>query len=105
MPDCLQVITTVDTKEHATAIAQGILEGHLAACVQILGPILSSYWWRGKIEDAEEWHCIIKTASKKYAELERTIRSLHSYEEPEIVAFPIIAGSRTYLQWIEDSVK
>lgn len=104
MAGCLQVITTIDTREHADAIGKKLLEKRLAACVQTEGPISSSYWWKGKIETAEEWRCIVKTTVEKYDEVERTVRSIHPYEEPEIIGFAMTAGSLTYLKWIEDSV-
>jgi periplasmic divalent cation tolerance protein len=104
MAVCLQVITTIDTKERADTIGKKLLEKRLAACVQIEGPISSSYWWKGEIETAEEWRCIIKTTVEKYDEVERTVRSIHPYEEPEIIGLAIAAGSSTYLRWIEASL-
>jgi periplasmic divalent cation tolerance protein len=100
MTDCLQVITTTDAKEKATSIARGVLEARLAACVQIDGPVESHYWWEGHLETAQEWLCIIKTSSERLPELERMIKELHTYETPEIVAVPIIAGNPQYLEWI-----
>jgi periplasmic divalent cation tolerance protein len=105
MARCLQVVTTIDTREHAHSIGKKLLEKRLAACVQIEGPISSSYWWKGEVETAEEWRCIIKTTVEKYDEVERTVRSIHPYEEPEIVGFTITAGSSTYLKWIEESLE
>lgn len=104
MAGCLHVITTIDTREHAEAIGKKLLEKRLAACVQIEGPISSSYWWKGEIETAEEWRCIIKTTVERYDEVERTVRSLHLYEEPEIIGLATTVGSLTYLKWFEDSV-
>lgn len=104
MTEYLQVLTTVDTREGASAIARKLLEMKLAACVQVAGPVTSSYWWNGAIESAEEWYCLIKTAANKYEEVEKTIRTLHPYEEPEIVALPIAAGSKTYLEWVGNIV-
>ena len=105
MARSLQVITTIDTREHADAIGKKLLQKRLAACVQIEGPISSSYRWKDEIENSTEWRCIIKTTAEKYNEVERTICSFHPYEEPEIIGLPITAGSFTYLKWIEDSVK
>jgi periplasmic divalent cation tolerance protein len=101
----IQVVTTVDTKDHATRIAQHLLDRRLAGCVQVTGPITSSYWWKGKIETSEECYCVIKTAADRYTEVEREIRAVHPYEEPEILAFPVVSGSKTYLQWLAGSVK
>ncbi len=105
MAGCLQVETAVATREQADLLARDLVERHLAACVQVRGPIRSTFWWRGKMEQAEEWSCVVKTVAARYEELEQAIRLLHPYEEPEIIAFPIDGGSRTYLQWIEESTK
>lgn len=105
MTDYVQVVTTADTRENATKIAQHLLDRRLAGCVQVSGPITSSYWWKGKVETAEEWYCVIKTAAQRYAEVEREIRVVHPYEEPEILAFPVIFGSKTYLEWLADSMR
>jgi periplasmic divalent cation tolerance protein len=105
MAGCIQVITTIDTKEHADAIGKKLLGERLAACVQTEGPINSSYWWKGAIETAEEWRCIIKTTAEKYDQVEGSIRSIHPYEEPEIIVLSIASGSPTYLKWIEDALR
>lgn len=104
MDSFLQVITTTESREEAKLIASELLEERLAACVQILGPIQSTYRWKGKVETAEEWICLIKTREDLYKKLEKTIISLHSYETPEIVALPIVKGSPGYLQWLDDSL-
>jgi periplasmic divalent cation tolerance protein len=100
MGDFIQVTTTASTKEEAAKIAKALLEGRLAACVQILGPIESRYWWNGKIEQSTEWLCLIKTNRGKYPAVEAAIRANHSYEVPEIVACPIELGSEPYLDWL-----
>jgi periplasmic divalent cation tolerance protein len=100
MGDFIQVTTTASTKEEAAKIAKALLEGRLAACVQILGPIESRYWWNGKIEQSTEWLCLIKTNRGKYSAVEAAIRANHSYEVPEIVACPIELGSEPYLDWL-----
>jgi periplasmic divalent cation tolerance protein len=100
----IQVLTTACSEEEAERIATALVERRLAACVQVLGPIASHYRWRGKVERESEWQCLAKTAAARYKELEATIRELHSYEEPEIVALPILAGSTGYLAWIDASV-
>ncbi|MGO9309192.1 MAG: divalent-cation tolerance protein CutA [Spirochaetia bacterium] len=103
-PGFLQVVTTVASKEQAGSLAQRLVELHLAGCVQVSGPITSTYWWKGKMEKSEEWCCIIKTSAARYDEVEREVRSLHTYEKPEIIAFPIVSGSATYLEWLGDSL-
>ena len=104
MTDCVQVLTTVGSEEEAGVIAGLLVERRLAACVQVVGPIVSRYRWQGAIEEAREWQCLVKTTGAAYAAVEATIREAHSYDEPEIIATPIVAGSAGYLAWIEDNV-
>jgi len=98
----IQVLTTVDDEEKASKIAKVLLEKRLAACVQVLGPIASSYWWKGKIERTNEWMCIAKARAADYEKIERTITGIHPYEVPEILAFPICSGYPAYLKWIRE---
>jgi len=104
MSEYLQVMTAAPSEQEAGRIAAALVERRLAACVQMIGPIESHYRWRGKIETEREWLCLVKTDASRYPELEATIRELHSYEEPEVVATPIVAGSRGYLEWIGESL-
>jgi len=101
MANTIIVQTTIDSRGGAHRIGQALVERRLAACAQISGPIASTYWWQGQMEHAEEWVCAVKTTQELYEPLERAIRALHPYETPEIVATPIIAGSQSYLAWIE----
>ncbi len=96
----VQVVTTIDSRERATGIARLLVERKLAACVQVTGPIFSTYRWKGEVETAEEWLCTIKTKGELYECVEKAIKDAHPYEVPEIVCFPILAGSREYLAWI-----
>jgi periplasmic divalent cation tolerance protein len=105
MADCIQVLTSAGSEEEAERIAAALVERRLAACVQVLGPIASRYRWQGKVETAREWMCLAKTEATMYPEVEAAIRELHSYDEPEIVATPIVAGSRGYLAWIGESLR
>ncbi|MFO7459296.1 MAG: divalent-cation tolerance protein CutA [Desulfatiglandales bacterium] len=97
----VQVSTTVEKREDAEKLAALVVGKRLAACVQVLGPVKSTYWWQGKVEDAEEWLCLMKTRQDLYKPLEKAIKSIHSYDEPEIVALPILEGGEGYLRWIE----
>jgi periplasmic divalent cation tolerance protein len=99
------VLTTAGSQEEAERISGALVERRLAACVQVVGPVSSRYRWRGAIEQEEEWQCLAKTEAVRYPEVEAAIRELHSYEEPEIVAVPIIEGSSGYLEWISDSMR
>jgi periplasmic divalent cation tolerance protein len=100
MSDCIQVVTLVGDRGAADAIARRLVEERLAACVQIVGPVTSTYRWQGKIEQAEEWMCVIKTVGELFSRVEQSIRQVHSYELPEIIATPIVAGSPAYLAWV-----
>jgi periplasmic divalent cation tolerance protein len=104
MTDCLQVLTTAGSEEEAGRIAAVLVERRLAACVQVVGPIVSRYRWQGKIEEEREWQCLAKTTRIAYAAVEAAIREVHSYDEPEIIASEIVAGSAGYLAWIEENV-
>ena len=102
--DYVQVLTTVGSEQEAERISSALVDRRLAACVQVAGPIASRYRWRGKVEEDREWQCLAKTEAGKYPEVEAAIRELHSYEEPEIIAMPIVAGSKGYLDWISESL-
>lgn len=105
MSKYIQVFTTTEKKEDALRIARILLEKRLAACFQIIGPLKSLYWWKGKIEEAEEWLCIIKSREDMYEEIEKTIKENHTYEIPEIIAIPMVSGSKSYLEWIDMELK
>jgi periplasmic divalent cation tolerance protein len=96
----LQVTTTTESREQARDLARSIVEARLAACVQVSGPIQSTYWWRDRVEAGQEWLCVIKTTTARYAALEAFLKDRHPYETPEIVATEICRGSDDYLQWI-----
>ena len=97
----MQMSTTTESATEAQEIADHLVEQRLAACVQVTGPVASTYRWQGNVERAEEFLCLIKTRRELANEVEAAIRSLHSYDNPEIVVVPIEGGSRDYLTWIE----
>ena len=101
MTDYIQVLTTIPTKEAAQAVARALIEARLAACVQISGPIESSYWWEGAIETAVEWHCLAKSRISLFAQVEEAIRRAHPYDVPEILATRIETGNTGYLDWLQ----
>jgi periplasmic divalent cation tolerance protein len=103
MIEAIQIVTTTAEKSDAQRIAKRLLEQRLAACVQISGPIESSYWWKQQIETSQEWLCTIKTVRSLYERVEQAVRELHPYEEPEILATQPAAGSRGYLHWLADA--
>lgn len=98
------VLVTASSKEEAERIAKGILEKNLAACVNIIDGVNSFFWWEGKIDSSAEALMVIKTNKAKLDELSALIKSLHSYDTPEIIALPIVAGDKKYLDWINESL-
>jgi periplasmic divalent cation tolerance protein len=104
MPDYIQVVTTVAREEDAQKVARTLVEERLAACVQIVGPITSIYRWQGATETSHEWQCWAKSRHELYPRIEEAIRKVHPYEVPEIHAVPVIAGSASYLAWLDDEV-
>jgi periplasmic divalent cation tolerance protein len=104
MSDYVQVLTTTGSEEEASRIASLLVEQQLAACVQVVGPIVSRYRWQGEVEEEREWQCLVKTTRAAYERVEAAIREVHSYDEPEIIATAIVAGSAGYLAWIDKNV-
>src|SRR5215510_6829182 len=98
--DAIVVFMTAANGEEATRLAEMLVGAHLAACVQILPEIESVYRWQGKIERQAEILLLAKTTRAKFADLEREVRALHSYDTPEIIAVPVEMGSAAYLQWL-----
>lgn len=105
MSDALMVITNVSSPTEAHAIARQLVDLRLAACVNIFPAVQSVYRWQGAVEQAEEVTLFIKTVQTRYAELERAIKAAHSYQVPEIVAVPIVAGLPAYIDWIAQETK
>lgn len=103
MQRAMIVYTTCATEHEARHIARVLVEERLAACVQRLPGLLSTYVWKGEVRDDPEVLLIIKTRSGLYPQVEARIRALHSYEVPEIVALPIETGSGDYLAWLNAS--
>ncbi len=98
----LQVCTAVPSEEEAGELARRIIEARMAAAVQVVGPIRSTYWWRGAVRITPEWLCIGKTTVSRFKELAALIAAHHPYEVPEITATPISHGSRSYLSWLSE---
>ena len=99
-PQACVVLVTTGSETEAETIATALLEERLAACVNILSPIRSLYRWQGKIADDREWLLVIKTRAERFAAVEARVRGLHSYEVPEVISLPVLAGSAGYLDWI-----
>lgn len=99
------VLVTVKNKKKAQKIARGLIQHKLAACVNILDKIDSLFFWNGKIDQAKESLLIIKSKKENFPKVIKLVKSLHSYEVPEIIALPIIAGDKPYLRWIDATVR
>jgi periplasmic divalent cation tolerance protein len=104
MRDAVIVLCTCGDFGEAARLARALIEGQLAACVNILPGITSIYRWQGKIEEATEVLLIAKTARERFPSLRDRIVELHSYDTPEIIAVPIAEGSEKYLQWLDDQI-
>ncbi|MFC4906736.1 divalent-cation tolerance protein CutA [Actinomadura gamaensis] len=98
----VQVTTTTDSRAEAAELARSAVSDRLAACAQLVGPIASTYWWEGRIESAEEWMVVFKTTVDRFDELASLITDEHSYDTPEIIATPVVAGSLDYLTWVAE---
>ena len=95
MTDKFVILVTCGSTAEATRIARAVVEARLAACVNILpGAVTSIYRWKGKVESAREKLVIIKTSRKRLLKLQAAVTRLHSYDVPEFIALPIVAGSR-----------
>ncbi len=105
MSQPIVVSVTCGSEDEALKIANALVEERLAACANLISPIRSIYRWEGKIWDEKEWLLIIKTQSHRFEELEKRVKSLHSYSVPEIISIPIVEGSQPYLKWLEEMVK
>ena len=100
----LVVLTTTPNLEEAESLAKKIIGEKLAACVQVLPPMKSFYFWEGTVQTESEHLLLIKTLPEKYDEIEKFIQSKHSYKVQEIVAFSAENVSEKYLSWIKDYV-
>ena len=103
--DQIVVLMTAPNAEEATRIAEMLVERKLAACVQILPPMTSIYVWKGEVQRESEILLVAKSTRAKFDELEEAVRAMHSYETPEIIALPIVAGSQSYLSWLSSCLE
>jgi len=100
MEPIITITTTTDGREALESIGRHLLAKRLIACIQIVGPIKSLYWWKGHVEEADEWRGIMKSRKSLYAQVEAEIRGLHPYEVPEIVAAELSAALPAYDNWV-----
>jgi len=104
-PQFLQVQTTTDSRAEAMSLAQAAVEARLAACAQVAGPMTSMYWWEDALEREEEWLIMLKLPADRFDDLADFLAERHSYDEPEIIATPIVAGSPSYLDWLAEETR
>ena len=100
MEPIITITTTTDKKEALEEMGRLLLKQRLIACIQVVGPIKSLYWWKGDIEEADEWLGLMKSRKSLYARIEAEIRRLHSYEVPEIVAVELSDVLPAYGDWV-----
>lgn len=100
MTDYIEIFVTTETKKEAQTIGTALVKERLVGCVHITGPISSTCWWEGEVVTVEEYLCLLKTDRNLYPAVETALQALHSYDTPEIVALPIVAGSEKYFTWL-----
>jgi periplasmic divalent cation tolerance protein len=98
------VYVTVGSPDEGDRLASALVEERLAACVNRIRPVRSTYRWQGKVEQSEEELLIIKTKRDLFDRLKKRVEGLHSYSVPEIIALPILEGSEGYLKWLEEQL-
>ena len=102
---CFQVQTTVDDRERANEIVRSVVGKRLASCGQVIGPIESTYWWKGRLETEREWLCVFKTTASLAPRLETFLSETHPYEVPEIVGFEMSMAAPDYRDWIHEETE
>ena len=102
MSDMMVIMTNTPDMDVARKIAADLLEKKLAACVNIVSGCESHYWWKGELKQAAEVQVLIKSTVSRYNQIEASIRNLHPYDVPEIIAFPVSKGSHEYLAWVAE---
>jgi len=101
--DAIVVMVTAPSEAEAAAIANHLIQHQLAACISIF-PVSSVYTWSNQVHRDQEWQLMIKTQQETFPALEQAVQELHTYDVPEVIALPVVAGSLTYLNWISDQV-
>jgi periplasmic divalent cation tolerance protein len=104
-PAYLVVFITTSSYDEARKIASALVDQRKAACVNIVPKVTSLFRWKGKIEEAEESLMVVKTRAELFTDVVSTVKSIHSYEVPEIIALPIIEGNADYLAWLKEETE
>jgi len=104
MASYVVVFVMVSDEKEATKIVRNLLKDRLIACANIVGPVSSLFWWKGKIDKANEFLVIMKSRKNLFKKLSERVKELHSYEVPEVIALPVIEGLPSYLNWLGTSL-
>jgi len=104
MSSYIAVFMTISDEKEATKIVRSLLKDRLIACANIVGPVSSLFWWKGKIDKANEFLVIMKSRKNLFKRLSERVEELHSYEVPEVIALPVIEGLPSYLNWLGASL-
>jgi periplasmic divalent cation tolerance protein len=99
--DRIIILITAGSEEEAHRIAESLVKGKKAACVNIVPRVDSLFWWEGKLNSARESLLLVKTKASLFPEVVELVKRTHSYEVPEIIALPIVAGSEDYVKWLD----
>lgn len=105
MTDKIVVLTSCAAEADAERLARALVEGRLAACVNVVPGARSFYHWKGKIESAEEFLLIVKTSRDLFPALRSEMEKLHPYEVPELLALPVVEGAENYLSWLDANLR
>jgi len=104
MTDFIQITTTTGMRLDADQIAAELVSRRLAGCVQVSGPIVSTFRWQDKLETAEEWVCVIKTSQSQLEAIREVFAEIHPYDVPELIVTPVTDGSDVYLKWLGEQL-
>ena len=102
MVEGIEITTTVNSQELANTLAKRLVNEGVAACVQVMGPISSTFFWKGAVQKEQEWLLLIKTRMDLYPEVSECIKKHHPYEIPEIFSMPMLHANPDYLRWINE---
>lgn len=105
MTDKIVVLTTCAAEADAERLARALVEGRLAACVNVVPGVRSFYRWKGKVDSGVEFLLIVKTSRELFPALRAEMEKLHPYELPELLALPVVTGAENYLSWFEDGLR
>jgi periplasmic divalent cation tolerance protein len=105
MTDFVQVSTATETRDQAIQLARSVVRERLAAGAQIVGPVASVFWHLGEFGTGEEWQLLLKTTTERYPALETHLLERHPWDNPEVSAVSIVAGSERYLRWVAENTE